>query len=489
MATQRHHRHTACCLSVATIGAVALTLLVVIQAQPQEKIASHSIHYHSRKRAHIWSRQQLHNVLQNIDWASNQQHSSPSWSTAVISPLPAFLDSTKLSPNAKSSSSTNSPLSRFQGGQWKFVLAPNSANVTTESTSTSVVLDKRTVSQQQQQQQNQRQVSSRSYLHNSPWQRLKDDFNFKGYGISLYKSLMAWNKAGIAFRVPLLNHWDWWDSNPALPSIGLMFCVYYPFNLSMCMTSSMRMDILKCWFAKSLWFMQACLLQFLHHVVSAVWTIASALMYPLHQKWYSVPFQLDQRAANATAKSQEITATSQSDIQERLGMSYWYRWTPAVGFDSRISVWHMYMPTLEVYSQLLTGSKEKLFGPWWKSHFALLGLDSAVSKGMFFGTGVLSLSGLRFKRRRSSSSKNKKADRQRETETIDVPTISVNKDKVPSRSEVDAKTTKETLSTILQEERNKYEDDENVSSTRIKVMRGGNNNNSTTTTNVTTPTS
>ncbi|KAG7374327.1 hypothetical protein IV203_013422 [Nitzschia inconspicua] len=464
MAWKRQCVRTACCLSLL-IG--TSLFLRVTQAQPQEKIADH----HSRKRSYhsSWNHQQIHRVLQHVDLASQAESPSStltSSSNTAVTRLPAFLNVTHLSPRSFSSS-------RLRHGKWRFVIASKSAkNTIGFTTPTSTIRD---VEQRTSRQQAFVSQRSSSNFHNSLWQRLLDDFNFKGYGVSFYKSLMALNKVGIAFRLPLLNHWDWWDSNPALPSIGLMFCIYYPFNLSMCVTSSMRLDVLKCWFTKSLFLLQAAMWQFLHHLVSAIWTIVSVLLYPIQQTWRPVPFQLDQRAANATAQSKEHTVSYNSAVQERLGTSYWYRWTPAVGFDSRISVWHLYMPTLEVYSQLLTGSKDRLFGPWWKSHFASLGLDSAVSNAMFSGTGVLSLSGLRFKTRRSKSNNNKEDRSLRET--LKVPTVSVNdvKDKSSLGIISDSMTTKATLSTILHEERDKYDDgDGEVSSARIKVMRGGN---------------
>lgn len=479
---QRVTRKAFCLPVLLMIGATSCLLLIPfvgIQAQPHEKIA----HPQSQKRSHLhhqessssWNHKHIRHVLQHLDLAFRRDYphsNNEGWSPAntVVAPLPAFLDARRLS--------IASPPSRLRDGQWRFVDAPPSkSNTTTTSVSTTpnTGLDRRTLPNQQK-----TVVTRRSSNNNvnNPWQRLRDDFHFKGYGISFYKSLMAVRKTGIAFRLPLLNHWDWWDSNPALPSIGAMFCIYcFPFNLSVCLTSSMPIDVLKCWLAKSLLLLQAAVWQFLHHLASALWIIKSVLMYPIQQSWRPAPFQLDQRAANATAKSQEVTAKYQSSIQERLGTSFWYRWTPYAGFDSRVSVWHLYMPTLEVYSQLFTGSKDKLFGPWWKSHFASLGVDSAVSNAMFSGTGVLSLSGLRFKNKRKSKAKKKE---ERLVETLKVSTV--------SSPENTRTTTKATLSTILHEDRDTYEDDdEETNAALIKVMRGGNSTSTSVASNYTTP--
>jgi hypothetical protein len=465
-----------------------------ILAQPQEKIAS--VRRTSRKRMdghRSWNQQEILKVIQRVDLTSSCQTPASYFASAVpvsMVTLPAFLDVAHLSSNSTSSSAATAAVtSRFRVTRWRFLITDKKLSDNTATVRGIAALESGSVAGQRNLlSQNQiiaapstehyRTLSNTHHHHNnknSVWNRLRDDFSFKGYGISVYKSLMALNKAGIAFRIPLLNHWDWWDSNPALPSIGLMLCAYYPFNLSVGLTSSMRMDVLKCWLARSVLLAQAAVLQLLHHLLSALWIIVSLLLYPLQQKWSDTPCQLDQLAAKLASKSKEVSASYQSEIQERLGTTFWYRWTPTAGFDARISVWHLYMPTLEVYSQFLTGSKERLLGPWWKSHFASLGLDSAVSNAMFSATGVLSLSGLRFNRGRVTGSK---PERSVEVDSLTLSKSSANtvKDQTSSRSfKIDFETTKAKLSTMLQEDRNKYDDNELSESLRLQVMRGGNN--------------
>ena len=129
--------------------------------------------------------------------------------------------------------------------------------------------------------------------------------------------------------------------------------------------------------------------------------------------------------------------------------------------DTRVSAWHLYMPTLELYSQLLTSSREKLFGQWFQSHFASFGLDSGLTS--LSEIAVLSLSGLRpFKKKKA------KADN-----PIDTSLLETWEEK---------KTTKTTLSTLLIEDERLYEDDDDYSQVRLKKLRGGNSTSTETTT-------
>jgi hypothetical protein len=52
--------------------------------------------------------------------------------------------------------------------------------------------------------------------------RFVDDYNFKGYGLFIYKSFIHPKAAGLAFRVPIFDNWNWWACIPALPSISSM---------------------------------------------------------------------------------------------------------------------------------------------------------------------------------------------------------------------------------------------------------------------------
>jgi hypothetical protein len=311
------------------------------------------------------------------------------------------------------------------------------------------------------------------------WKRFVDDFNFKGYGVSIYKSFLHWKAAGIAFRIPLINNWDWWDSNPVLPSLNFLFCIYYPLNVSVCLTSSINVDVVKCWLVQTLLLVQACMLRFIHHMLSALWTIMSVILYPVVQKWHPVPFHYDQSSQQIMRKRKEIQPSYKSDVQERLGISYWYRWRPDIGFSTRVSAWHLYMPTLELYSHLLTGSKDNL-GQWWRSHFASLGLDTAIPNPdppHVFLTSVLSFSGLRFKsssRSTASSLKQKLDAPGTEQITMLTTTTTIGEDDDHSTSSSDnvvnsdRARTKAKLSSILNQE---GLDEHDLLS---KVGRGGN---------------
>jgi hypothetical protein len=416
---------------IAVVGAALVLLSTHCWAHPETKVAD--LHDTiNKKRA--GNNGHWHSLLKHVDDSVRYASSvvSPT-SSFKLSRIPAFSDAS----SAAASKTKRTPL---RNGDWKFVLDDD----------TKVALKKK---QTQQQKSLVSTITKKQNPMETLLKQLMDDWNWKGYGISLYKSILTLKQCGIAFRIPLINNWDWWDSNPALPSLTLMICMYYPLNISWCVTSSMNVVVLKCWLAQGLLLLRAGVWKFLHHVWSALWTILSVLLYPVQQKWRPAPLELDRRSSDALTRCKERLPAYKSDIQERLGVSYWCRWRPVLGIDTRVSMWHLYMPTLEVYSQLLTGSREKLFGQWWKSHFASFGLDSGLTS--LSEIAVLSLSGLRpFKKKKTKV-----------LQPIDTS---------PLEKSEESKTTKTTLSTLLMEDERLYDDDEDYSQVRLKKSRGSN---------------
>jgi hypothetical protein len=218
--------------------------------------------------------------------------------------------------------------------------------------------------------------------------RFVDDYNFKGYGISIYKSFIYPKSAGLAFRVPIFGNWNWWDSIPALPSINSMVRIDYPLKLSFCLTFSIHIEAVKWAFLRVLAQLRDAIYRIFYEFVRSQYLLVSILLYPFHGKWLEPPL-------SPPSQTMVPKPLYKADIQERLGMTAWWSWSLARGFYRRVSYWHMYLPTLRVYQELLRGTIN--VHPWLEKHAACFGLDTAcpnpIPPHVFF-TGVLSLSGL-----------------------------------------------------------------------------------------------
>jgi hypothetical protein len=251
--------------------------------------------------------------------------------------------------------------------------------------------------------------------------KIRDDFHFKGFGMSLYKSLLYKYSCGVAFRLPILANWDGWDRRPQLPSLSSQVCFYYPPTIAVCLSSSMNMEFCK-YTCKT---MYASLKQFLHsllyQVLRGFYIVGSWLLYPVLRRVTELPTTL----VKPTPVASPITY--QSDIQERLGMTISYRWSLTRGREWRVSYWHMYLPTIQVYRQCLgqllslsplmvTTTPNTFFQTkldWCARHFVSLGVDtSAVPdptlQPNFACTALVSLNGLYLPKNKSKTSNKSK---------------------------------------------------------------------------------
>ena len=91
----------------------------------------------------------------------------------------------------------------------------------------------------QQQQQRQRRRSQ------SIQRLLQDDFNFKGFGLTLYKSFLFLRSCGVALSLPLLRNFDWWDRHPELPSLTSSVALYFPWMVMGWCSTSINTDWLQ----------------------------------------------------------------------------------------------------------------------------------------------------------------------------------------------------------------------------------------------------
>ncbi len=72
---------------------------------------------------------------------------------------------------------------------------------------------------------------------------LQDSFNFKGYGLNLYKSLLYKNACGIGWRLPLTPNFEFMESRPYLPLVTSSVILYYPLRCSVNFNASLPVEL------------------------------------------------------------------------------------------------------------------------------------------------------------------------------------------------------------------------------------------------------
>mmetsp|Transcript_60371 Transcript_60371/g.148134 ORF Transcript_60371/g.148134 Transcript_60371/m.148134 type:complete len:617 (+) Transcript_60371:237-2087(+) len=245
----------------------------------------------------------------------------------------------------------------------------------TKSQTSAAATTTRHAEQQQRQHHQQRQTMNMAKLMNQKtrnakrtiWNDVSDDFNFKGYGVSLYKSFLKARTVGMSCRLPLLSNFDWWDSRPYLPSLNCIVAMYvFPLRFSFGFSSSVPVEGIRTFVYK--WivlFAYEFTMRVIHHMLSSLHTLWSLLMYPWVNKWDELPERFRYAIENAEKAHRtrcEAKTTYNTDVMERLGCSFSWRWSPLRGYETRTSYWHMYAPQtatiLEQVYQLVSKTKK-----------------------------------------------------------------------------------------------------------------------------------
>jgi hypothetical protein len=220
--------------------------------------------------------------------------------------------------------------------------------------------------------------------------RVRDDYNFKGFGISVYKSLVFPESFGVALRLPLTINFDYLDRHPELPTVASSVALYFPGTIAAFLSTSVHVEWLK-WVLKCILGVipRLLILGIYQLVLPFFWIVASTLFLPLRRKLPPLP------------KAPEIITIAKPrynpELSERIGCSVSYRWSKARGFEWRLSYWHSYLPTLMVYRKLLSQIAPN---DWWLKHAGSIGLSSGFpvpTPPHFSCSACLSLSGLYWK--------------------------------------------------------------------------------------------
>lgn len=194
-------------------------------------------------------------------------------------------------------------------------------------------------------------------------QRIRDDWNYKGLGFNLYKSLIFPSSIGVAIRVPLSINFDTFDRNPAWPIIQSSAAVYYPPMMAGFLSTSVHVEWVK-WVTKcTLGLIPRSIFWIMYKLILPVlWTIMSTVLFPL-KGLYTLP-PLPTKIPSGSWWTGRNIAKPQynSEMSERIGCSLSYRWSKKRGYEFRISYWHAYLPTLLVYQKFLSQLQERLKG-------------------------------------------------------------------------------------------------------------------------------
>lgn len=218
--------------------------------------------------------------------------------------------------------------------------------------------------------------------------RVRDDFNFKGFGLSLYKSLLSPSSCGIAFRLPLSMNFDTWERHPELPNLNTNVCFMFPWAVGAFLSGSVHLEWVK-YVTKSLLKFTARLIFFAVYqvVLPLLWIVPAAILSPTKYRLPPIP-----KAPTLTISKPVYNA----DLSERIGCSVSYRWSQERGLEWRFTYWHSYLPTLALYRKVLRLSAPADF---WQKHFGSIGLSTVYPVPLpskFSTSAHLQLSGLYF---------------------------------------------------------------------------------------------
>ena len=131
-------------------------------------------------------------------------------------------------------------------------------------------------------------VSTKSY---QPLSALREQYNFKGFGWSFYKSLVFTRAVGAAFRIPLSANFDSYDQYLAAPYISASTYFGYPWMVVQFLSASLPLEAIKWTVGGIVW-----KIQWTFAVISAlirctVETVIWIILWPL-RLWRAITLRM-----------------------------------------------------------------------------------------------------------------------------------------------------------------------------------------------------
>lgn len=228
-------------------------------------------------------------------------------------------------------------------------------------------------------------------------QLVMDDFNFKGFGFTFYKSLVFLKSFGVAFRIPGVTNFNTWESHPSMPNFATSIAYYTPGTFVLFLNASVRYEWLQ-------WVLTNTVSTIVYAAAWLVWTLlirglitaGSALLFPItRQLWLNPQLPL-------SSPDWRIPPAFSRAVEERLGCSWSWRVSLERGYEYRVSYWHYFAPTLV---GLLRGWKG--VPAFLVRHAAAVGLSTSgpiPDEPYITSAALFALSGFYFSSRKSPTS-------------------------------------------------------------------------------------
>lgn len=143
--------------------------------------------------------------------------------------------------------------------------------------------------------------------------RLKEDFLFRGLGISLYKSFLYQYAGGVSLRIPLSPNFLSYYNRPELPAIACSIGLYYPWTLGFFLTASLPAEVVA-----------LILHRFSVHLRNLLLRPGDPRRIPVD----SIPIKYSQ------------------DVTQRVGVSISWRYSPSTGWRCLLAPWALYLPSV-----------------------------------------------------------------------------------------------------------------------------------------------
>jgi hypothetical protein len=231
---------------------------------------------------------------------------------------------------------------------------------------------------------------------------LKERWNFKGFGMAFYKSLIFFKSFGMALQLPILYNLDWWERHPGLPSLSTSVACYFPFMAVSLISGSMNVDFVSWLLGRSFRYALYGVSVVLLAICRLMFLPVALLLYPVRNEIILPDFPLP--TIPNTPPVYSLT------VQQRLGMSISWRVSTERGYEFRVSYWYVYLPTVMYLYEMFSRNKQPQSGTkltnWLRRKITSFGLSTGgpiPSKPHYFCTACLQMSGFYFRRPKTSS--------------------------------------------------------------------------------------
>lgn len=168
---------------------------------------------------------------------------------------------------------------------------------------------------------------------------IAEDWNFKGYGWTIYKSAVFPKSFGLGFRIPLTSNLASWETYQIPASLSITITAFNSWDWpALHLNASIRMEWLQ-WFFEQIFntFIPAIIQSFLLLLLNGLLVAANALLYPAFRKptlWNDSIQGWLWKSYRTRFRGRSIRYAS--DREERLGVCWTFRFWDRV----RFSAWH-----------------------------------------------------------------------------------------------------------------------------------------------------